>query len=255
MNDIKKGMDNIIRKLCTFQSDNEITDIQDIRALLELTRLMKKRNYHLNSEKATAFVFDLKSIYEYSDTRPFQLVFDSNVSIRAVFDDLFAAAKQRQEENKKVNYREMLLCHLVEAVISTILPDRAIQIHNASAYDLQMDRGDGFLIGSIILHCTTMPSELLIEKCRGNIRFGFSPIIITIFERVRTMFDLVADAGLNGRIEVWDIQQFLSANVSEHSLFDGTARNTKLAEIIEKYNEIITKAETDPSLRIEFEAK
>jgi len=41
----------------------------------------------------------------------------------------------------------------------------------------------------------------------------------------------------------------------EHSLFDGTARNAKLAEIIGKYNAIIDEKETDPSLRIEFEAK
>jgi len=80
-------------------------------------------------------------------------------------------------------------------------------------------------------------------------------VIITIFDRVKTALDLAADAGLNGRIEVWDIQQFLSTNISECSLFDSAMRNTKLAEIIEKYNAIIADVETDPSLRIEFEAK
>jgi len=60
---------------------------------------------------------------------------------------------------------------------------------------------------------------------------------------------------LSGRVEVWDIQQFLSTNINEHSMFDGTARNAKLADIVEKYNVIIEQAETDPSLRIEFEAK
>ena len=59
-------------------------------------------------------------------------------------------------------------------------------------------------------------------------------VIITIFNRVRTALDLAADADLSGRIEVWDIQQFLSTNINEHSLFDGTARNVKLAEIIGK---------------------
>ncbi len=77
-------------------------------------------------------------------------------------------------------------------------------------------------------------------------------MIITIFDRVKTALDLAADAELGGRIEVWDIQQFLSTNISEHSLFDGAARNAKLADIIEKYNVIITEVETDPSLRIEF---
>jgi hypothetical protein len=100
-----------------------------------------------------------------------------------------------------------------------------------------------------------MPSEPLIQKCGVNIQAGCLPVIITIFDRVKTALDLAADADLSGRIEVWDIQQFLSTNISEHSLFDGAVRNAKLADIIEKYNAIIARAETDPSLRIEFKAK
>jgi hypothetical protein len=95
----------------------------------------------------------------------------------------------------------------------------------------------------------------LIQKCRANIRADCLPVIITIFDRVRTALDLAADADMSGRIEVWDIQQFLSANINEHSQFDGMARNAKLAGIIDKYNAIVEEVETDPSLRIEFEAK
>ena len=72
---------------------------------------------------------------------------------------------------------------------------------------------------------------------------------------MKTALDLADDADLSGRIEVWDIQQFLSTNISEHSMFDVSARNATLADIIEKYNLIIAEVETDPSLRIEFEAK
>jgi hypothetical protein len=130
-----------------------------------------------------------------------------------------------------------------------------IQIPNAPAIDSQTDRGGDFVINNTILHCTTAPGEPLIQKCKANIHAGCLPVIITIFDRVKTAFDLAADAGLSRRIEVWDIQQFLSTNISEHSLFDGAARNAQLADIIEKYNTIIEDVETDPSLRIEFEAK
>lgn len=41
------------------------------------------------------------------------------------------------------------------------------------------------------------------------------PVIITIYDRVHTALNLAEDAGLAGRVEVWDIQQFLSANVYE----------------------------------------
>ena len=58
-----------------------------------------------------------------------------------------------------------------------------------------------------------------------------------------------------GRVEVWDVQQFLSSNIYEHSLFDETKRNSTLSEIIVRYNKIVLEAESDPSLRIEFDAK
>lgn len=67
--------------------------------------------------------------------------------------------------------------------------------------------------------------------------------------------NLAEDAGLAGRVEVWDVQQFLSSNIYEHSLFDETKRNSTLSEIIVRYNKIVLEAESDPSLRIEFDAK
>ena len=100
-----------------------------------------------------------------------------------------------------------------------------------------------------------MPGALLIEKCKANLRSGTHPVIITIFDRVHTALNLAEDAGLAGRVEVWDIQQFLSANVYEHSLFDEAKRNSTLSDIISRYNDIVLSAETDPSLRIEFEAR
>jgi len=144
---------------------------------------------------------------------------------------------------------------LVGAKLTVILPPDKLQIHGAYVADSPTDRGGDFMINNTILHCTTAPGEPLIQKCQANLRAGCSPVIITVFDRVKTALDLAADTGLNGRIEVWDIQQFLSTNISEHSLFDGAARNAKLADIIEKYNAIITAVETDPSMRIEFEAK
>lgn len=125
----------------------------------------------------------------------------------------------------------------------------------ASVADAPTDRNGDFVINNMIIHCTTMPGALLIEKCKANLRNGTYPVIITIYDRVHTALNLAEDAGLAGRVEVWDIQQFLSANVYEHSLFDETKRNATLSDIISRYNDIVLRTETDPSLRIEFEAK
>jgi hypothetical protein len=163
-------------------------------------------------------------------------------------------ARRRQKKNVGTQYIGTVLQHLVAEQLCLILLEDSFEIHGASVADGSTDRNGDFVIGSTVIHCTTMPGALLIEKCRANLRAGCYPVIITIFERVHTALNLADDAGLAGRVEVWDIQQFLSVNVHEHSLFDETKRNSTLSGIIERYNKIVLETETDPSLRIEFEA-
>ena len=200
-------------------------------------------------------VYWAERIREYFRNQPFTLTADPSRTIAACLGELFEQARKRQRQNPGTQYLGAMLQYLVGAKLSVILPSNKFKIHGASVADSPTDRSGDFTINNTIIHCTTAPGEPLIQKCAANIRAGCQPIIITIFDRVKTALDLAVDADLSGRIEVWDIQQFLSTNISEHSLFDGVARNAKLADIIEKYNVIIAEVETDPSLRIEFEAK
>ena len=145
--------------------------------------------------------------------------------------------------------------HLVAAKLSLIMPEGSFEIYGASVAVAPTDYGGYFVINNTFIYCTTIPGALLIEKCRANLRAGARPVIITIFERVATALNLLEDAGLAGCVDVWDIQQFLSTNVYEHSLFDETKRNSTLGDIISAYNKIVLEKETDPSLRIEFESR
>lgn len=194
-------------------------------------------------------------VIEYFRNQPFILTADTSKTIGANLDELFEQAKKRQKENPGTQYLGTVLQHLVAAKLCLILPEGAFEIHGASVADGPTDRNGDFVIKNTILHCTTMPGALLIEKCKANLRSGCHPVIITIFERVHTALNLAEDAGIGGRVEVWDIQQFLASNVYEHSLFDESQRNAKLAAIVNNYNKIVLEAETDPSLRIEFEAR
>jgi hypothetical protein len=198
-------------------------------------------------------VFWADQVREYFRNQPFSFTIDPSQTIGASLDELFEQARKRQKQNPGTQYLGTVVQYLVGAKLSVILPRAKFQIHGASVADSSTDRGGDFMINSTILHCTTAPSEPLIQKCKANIRAGYLPIIITISDRVKMALDLATDADLSGRIEVWDIQQFLSTNISEHSLFDSVARNVKLADIIQRYNSIIAEKETDPSLRIEFE--
>ncbi len=199
--------------------------------------------------------FWAEQVREYFRNQPFILTADASKTIGANLDELFEQAKRRQAQNPGTQYLGTVLQHLIAAKLCLILPEKSFVIHGASVADAPTDRSGDFVVKNTIIHCTTAPGAPLIEKCRINLRGGCYPVIITIFDRVRTALDLAADAGLAGRVEVWDIQQFLSSNVYEHSLFDETRRNSTLASIVDRYNAIIDDFETDPSLRIDFEAE
>lgn len=194
-------------------------------------------------------------VQEYFRNQPFVLSADPSRTIGASLDELFVQARIRQKQNPGTQYLGAMLQHLIAAKLSMILPRNAFEIHGASVADSPTSRSGDFVIHKTIIHCTTAPGEPLMDKCKANLKNGYLPLIITIFDRVKTACDLAADSGISDRIEVWDIQQFLSTNINEHCQFDEKNRNTKLADIIENYNRIINEKETDPSLRIEFETK
>lgn len=212
-----------------------------------------------NAEESIDFAlvenFWAEQVREYFRNQPFTLTADASKTISANLDELFEQAKKRQKQNPGTQYLGTLLQHLVAAKLSLIMPNSSFEIHGASVADSPTDRNGDFVINSTVIHCTTMPGAPLIDKCKSNLSNGYHPVIITIFERVHTALNLAEDSGLAGRVDVWDIQQFLSANIYEHSLFDESKRNSTLSDIIIQYNKIVLEKETDPSLRIEFEAR
>lgn len=198
--------------------------------------------------------FWAEEVRQFFNNQPFILAADASKTLRANLDDLFEQAKKREQQNKGTRYLGVMLQHLVAAKLQVVLPTGSFEIHGASVADSVTDRSGDFVINNTSIHCTTMPGDLLMEKCRRNLTVGARPVIITIYDRVHTAMTMLEDAGLSGRVEVWDIQQFLSSNVLEHSLFVEESRNTTLADIIDRYNKIIEEVESDPSLRIEFDA-
>ena len=212
-----------------------------------------------NAEEPVVFPvvenFWAEQVREYFRSQPFILAADASRTIGANLDDLFEQARKRQKQNPGMQYLGTMLQHLVAAKLCLILPEGSFEIHGASAADGPADRNGDFVIHGTVIHCTTMPGALLIEKCKANLRDGCHPVVITIFDRVYTALNLAEDAGLAGRVDVWDVQQFLSSNVYEHSFFDEARLNSALSDIIGRYNAIVSEAETDPSLCIKFEPR
>ncbi len=223
--------------------------------MIHYVDFLNKWNFEEPVDFSVVESFWAEQVREYFRNQPFVLTADTSKTIGANLNELFEQAKKRQTQNPGTQYLGTVLQHLVAAKLCLIMPKDSFEIHGASVADGPTERNGDFVINGTIIHCTTMPGAPLIEKCKSNLRSGCHPVIITIFDRVYTALNLAEDAGLAGRVEVWDIQQFLSANVYEHSLFDMEKRNSTLSGIISRYNSIVLEAETDPSLRIEFEAR
>ncbi|OLP56289.1 hypothetical protein BJF92_15455 [Rhizobium rhizosphaerae] len=95
--------------------------------------------------------------------------------------------------------------------------------------------------------------EALIRKCQGNLSLGLRPLIVTTEDGVGGAKALSKQAGVDDRLDVIEIEQFIATNVYEWSVFERDARPTAVQDIIERYNRIVADVESDPSLRIEFE--
>lgn len=132
-----------------------------------------------NAEESVDFSvvedFWAEQVREYFRNQPFVLTADTSKTIGANLDDLFEQAKKRQKQNPGTQYLGTVLQHLVAAKLCLILPEGSFEIHGASVADGPTDRNGDFVIGNTVIHCTTMPGALLIEKCKANLRAVATP--------------------------------------------------------------------------------
>lgn len=194
----------------------------------------------------------IERVKEFFQSKPFVLKYDMSKTIRSTVRDLLAQAEERQKESPGTTYVGTVLQHLVGAKLTLILPEDSLEVHGASVADSPTARSGDFIIDDVVIHCTTAPGEALMQKCQRNINGGLRPIIVTTYPRLVVAETLASDIGLGGRVEVWDIEQFLATNVYELSLFKSTDRKVTVEKLISAYNHIIGLCETDPSLRIEL---
>ncbi len=189
---------------------------------------------------------------EYFNTEPFKLNYDQSKTLVSVLRNLLEQALERQRKSPGKTYIGAVLQHLVGAKLELSLADVEI-IHNGfSVADAVSSRSGDFVIDNAIIHCTTAPSEALLQKCKLNLQSGKIPIILTISKMLGAAEGLAEAVGIDGRVEMMDALQFIAANLYEMSLFKAAQRKITIDNLVEKYNEIVSTHESDASLRIEI---
>lgn len=197
--------------------------------------------------------FWVEKVQAYFDALPFTFKLDPSRSLRACVRDLLAQAVERQREVRGTMYAGAVMQHLVGAKLDMVTKG-GVAHHGASVADAPSNRSGDFLVGDVAIHVTTAPGEALIYKCQNNLGSGLRPVIVTTEDGVGGAKALAKQIGIDDRLDIIEIEQFIATNVYEWSVFERDARQSTVAEIIARYNKIVAEHESDPSLRIEFDA-
>lgn len=194
----------------------------------------------------------IAQVNAYFQSKPFKLSVDHSNSMVRVVAALLEQAAKRQQESNGTQYVGALLQHLVGAKLDCLYGDNSVEHHSVSTSDSQTSRHGDFYLGDTAIHVTTAPSEALLQKCKSNLEAGLKPLIVTLRKGQTVAEGLAENQGIKDRVDIFPIEQFLSANIYELGSFDAPGRKTAIEKLIDRYNQLVDEHETDGSLRIEL---
>lgn len=173
------------------------------------------------------------------------------LSLRAAVGDLLTQAANSHSllpKRAQASNIEIVLKHLVGAKLELVLGHKVGGL-SALVSDSLTDRLGDFLIEDIVIHVTTSPGEALLRKCAINLDHGLRPLIITTFRNVAVADTMAENAGISGRVEIFDVEQFVASNILELSKFKAAGRRLTVRELIAHYNHL-AECENNPALLI-----
>lgn len=161
---------------------------------------------------------------------------------------LLAAARERGG-----NAAGAVAQHLVGAKLSLRFPDQVISNESYTTADQQTERPGDFLVGDTAIHVTMSPGDnLMSNRCKQNLRAGYRPLILVPEDREAAARQLAENAGIDDKVAVNSIEDFVGQNIEEIAGFKDTGIKTGLRKLLERYNERVDIVEPDPSLRIKI---
>lgn len=192
----------------------------------------------------------VEQIKAFFSAKPFKFRVDHSKSMRSAVHDLIEQAFKRQKELPGTMFAGAVFQHLVGAKLELLLPGK-IKHSGFSVADAPSARQGDFLVDDVCIHVTTAPGEALVRKCKSNLEAGHRPLVVTTAEGVAGIEALARNANIEGRIDAFEIEQFVASNIYELSRFAPANRKITVESLVDRYNAIIDECETDPSLKIE----
>lgn len=194
----------------------------------------------------------IERVYEFFAGKPFKIRLDASRGLRTVVRDVVAQAEERQKKSPGMHYAGAVLQHLVGAKLDCALGRGKFDHNSFSTSDAQSGRAGDFHIGDVAIHVTTSPGEAVICRCRDNLDDGHRPILVTTQRGLTVAEGLADNAGIGERVDVFEVEQFVALNLYELGKFAAEGRRVAVADLVNRYNEVVEEFETDPSLKIEI---
>ncbi|MEO8394621.1 MAG: DUF4928 family protein [Chloroflexota bacterium] len=91
------------------------------------------------------------------------------------------------------------------------------------------------------------------QKIKANLAANYTPVLIVPGDMITRATDLMNELELNNQVEIFALEMFLTQNILEMADSQGVDHTEMLRRILAIYNERIQAAETDQSLRIDFD--
>lgn len=185
---------------------------------------------------------------KFFEAKPMIFRLDAKSSLRAVIRDLLKQAEQHQKEDAGTMFLGAVMQHLVGAKLELVL-GYEVEAHGAFVADSVTDRLGDYQIEDIVIHVTTSPGEALLRKCKDNLDHGLRPLIITTFRNVVVADTMAENTGIAGRVDIFDVEQFVASNILELSKFKAAGRRLTVKDLITNYNRL-AECENNPALLI-----
>ncbi|AMR28188.1 hypothetical protein A0257_14565 [Hymenobacter psoromatis] len=182
--------------------------------------------------------FWIAKVRDFFTAKPLRLSMDASQSVRTMIRQLIQQAVTRQREQPGATLVGTLMQHLVGAKL-TVINIADLQHHSANQNDQDASRTGDFDIGDVSLHVTSSPTESLLLKCQANLAANRRPLIVTLSSGVIAAQLLAENIGIADRLDIIDFEQFMAANIHEHSRFDLASRRTVMQQLVAHYNSLI----------------
>lgn len=196
--------------------------------------------------------FWIERVHEFFAAKPFKIRLDASRSLRTMVRNVLEQAEERQSNSPGMHYVGAVLQHLVGAKLDCALGIGKFKHNSFSTSDAQTGRAGDFFVGDVAIHVTTSPGEAVIGRCLDNLNDGFRPILVTMQRGLQVVEGLADNIGIGDRIDLFEVEQFMALNLYEFGKFEAEGRRMAVADLVNRYNEIIEEVETDSSLKVEF---